>query len=170
MKIHKLAYAIAHTGYEWTQKHMCNLTQTHTLCFLAEILTLRAELVSPSSSVTLALDVCTHALPRFDVCAQKMCIYTISSLRLCICVHTYACAHHYHCLCLFACLWLPALTSHISISLSVCCEDGTDLRRRGNEGRDKWGGKRSSLSLEDEDVNNVMERTCGSVTFLTRVG
>lgn len=25
------------------------------------------------------------------------------------------------------------------------------------------------MSLEDEDVNNVMERTCGSGTFLTRV-
>lgn len=148
---------------------MCNLTQTHTLCFLAEILTFRARLVSPSSSVTRPLDVCTHALQRFDACALKICIYTISSLRLCICVHTYACVHHYHRLCLYACLWLPALTSRISVSLFVCCEDGTDLRRRGNEGGDKWGGKRSSLSLEDEDVNNVMERTCGSGTILTRV-
>lgn len=93
---------------------------------------------------------CVHALCSGWMIVCRRCLNVFTALPpwdytyVCVFIHMHA-ARVYHRLC----LRLLALTRRINVSSSVRCEEGTDLSPRGNEGRDKWGGKRSSLSVEE---------------------
>jgi len=143
---------------------MYNSIETNTLLVSADIVTDRTH-TNVSTDIfycgTSLRCLCPCSAVVWCLCAVSMRVYLPHSLseimHMCVFIHMHVPVS----ITVFVSPPVFALTSRINISLSACHGDGTHLSQRGNEGWDKWGGKRSPLSVEDEGVNTVMQWAYG---------